>query len=330
MKKNDKLNILFTNVGRRVSVIHAFKEAMTRLGVSGQILGVDANPLSPAYYVTDQSFPICHISNEEYIPALLDICRREEVQILISLIDTDLLKLAENRKLFSNHGIFVVISSPEVIRLARNKVLTANFFKENEIPTPRILSYAEAWQENCFPLFIKPLDGSASNFVFRIESHRCLEFLYQYVPNPLVQEYIPGQEVTLDLFIDLKGKVRAVVPRKRLEVRAGEVSKSQIVLDAKILADGQRVAAALAKRGGIGVINVQAIYTTEGEGKFIEINPRFGGGSPLSIKAGYPFPQWIIEMVLGKDLASIPGNLGDGLTMLRYDEAIFIQHDEKA
>ena len=91
------------------------------------------------------------------------------------------------------------------------------------------------------------------------------------------------------------------------------------------MAAGRKVAQALAQRGGLGMINLQCIYTADGDVKFIEINPRFGGGCPLSIQAGYPFPQWAVEMALGRALSPLPANLGDGLTMLRYDEAVFIQ-----
>lgn len=318
-------NILFANVGRRVALIQAFRETMTKLKLQGRILGVDANPLSPAYYVTDQSFPICHIQDDNYISLLLEICQREQVRILISLIDTDLLKLAESRERFQEKGIFVLISAPEVIYLSRNKHLTRKFFQENGILTPRILSFKEALEENHFPLFIKPIDGSASLLTFRIDNQESLRFFNSYVPSPILQEFIPGDEYTLDVFINLAGQVQAVVPRKRLEVRAGEVSKSQIVLNQKILMAGYKVAEALAKHGGLGVINVQCIYTPEGEVKFIEINPRFGGGSPLSIYAGYPFPQWILEMVLGRELSPLPADLGNGLTMLRYDDSIIIR-----
>ena len=94
----EPFTILFANVGRRVSLIRAFAEVVNRLGFPARILGVDANPLSPAYYVTNESFPICLIRQEAYIPALLEICRRQKVKLLISLLDTDLLKLAENRE----------------------------------------------------------------------------------------------------------------------------------------------------------------------------------------------------------------------------------------
>ena len=184
-------------------------------------------------------------------------------------------------------------------------------------------------RRNRFPLFIKPVDGSASLFTFRVDDQEALTFLSTHVPRPIIQEFVIGPEFTLDLFIDLDSNVRAVVPRKRLEVRAGEVSKSQIVIDTEILKAGLKAGEALAAIGGLGPINVQSIWPTEegGGGKFIEINPRFGGGSHLSLKAGYPFPQWIIEMILGLELSPLPHDLNDGLTMLRYDEAIFVRVD---
>ena len=321
----EPFTILFANVGRRVGLIRAFREAMGHMGLEGRILGVDANPLSPAYYVTDESFPICRIQQETYIPALLEICRRQKVKLLISLLDTDLLKLAESRERFQEQGTFALISSPKVVRLARDKELTYGFFAANRIPTPRILGHEAALRENSFPLFIKPLDGSASQMTFRIDNRESLLFFHSYVPNPIIMEYVSGDEYTLDIFIDLDQVVKAIVPRKRLEIRAGEVSKSQIELNPKIIAAGSKVAEALSQRGALGIINLQCIYTADGEVKFIEINPRFGGGCPLSIYAGYPFPQWAVELALGRTLSPLPANLGDGLTMLRYDEAVFVQ-----
>jgi carbamoyl-phosphate synthase large subunit len=110
-----------------------------------------------------------------------------------------------------------------------------------------------------------------------------------------------------------------------LEVRAGEVSKSRIELNPEIMAAGLKAAQALARRGGLGMINLQCIQAADRGIKFIEINPRFGGGCPLSIQAGYPFPQWAVEMALGRALSPLPADLGDGLTMLRYDEAVFVR-----
>ena len=190
--------------------------------------------------------------------------------------------------------------------------------------TPNLWDVNDAIKYRPFPLIIKPIDGSASTKVFKITNLKELEFFSQYVPKPILMDYIFGDEFTFDIFIDLNKKVRAIVPRKRLEVREGEVSKSKISLEPEILAAGRKVGEAIANKGGLGMINVQCIADKKGDIHFIEINPRFGGGCPLSLKAGYPFPEWVIQMALNQDLSPLPQDLGNGLIMLRYDEAIFI------
>jgi carbamoyl-phosphate synthase large subunit len=138
-------------------------------------------------------------------------------------------------------------------------------------------------------------------------------------------KWISGNEYTLDLYIDRAGQTRAVVPRRRLEVRAGEVSKSRIEMRESVVQAGHAVACAMAAKGAWGVLNVQCIETEDEEVYFIEINPRFGGGCPLSIQAGYNFPKWLIQEALGWDIGPIEVPDADGLTMLRYDDAIFVR-----
>jgi carbamoyl-phosphate synthase large subunit len=136
-------------------------------------------------------------------------------------------------------------------------------------------------------------------------------------------------EYTSDIYIDFKGRVRCVVPRKKLEVRAGEVSKSQIEMNPAVLGPTRKVAEALAAKGATGVLNIQCILDKKGDAYFIEINPRFGGGCPLSIRAGYDFPKWLIQEVLGQEIDTDLEDDGDGLTMLRYDDAVFVRKGER-
>lgn len=320
----DNFNIMFTNVGRRVVVINSFRASLQKLGLQGKIIGVDANRLSPAFYITDKSFEMCLISEDSYIPNLLEICQQESIKLLLSFLDTDLIKLADSREEFAKQGTFVMISSPEMVRISRDKKLTNKFFIESDVLTPTLWDLNDAMKYRPFPLIIKPIDGSASTKVFKIMNSKELEFFSEFVPKFILMDYIYGDEFTVDIFIDLNKNVRAIVPRKRLEVREGEVSKSKIILEPNIMKTCRKVGEAIANKGGLGMINVQCIADQKGNIHFIEINPRFGGGCPLSLKAGYPFPEWIIQMVLNRELSPIPENLGEGLIMLRYDEAIFI------
>jgi carbamoyl-phosphate synthase large subunit len=145
------------------------------------------------------------------------------------------------------------------------------------------------------------------------------------VPDAIVQENIEGEEFTLDVFVDFKGSVRCIVPRKRIETRAGEVSKGMTVKHPEIMAGGTKVVEKLP--GAIGCVTVQCFLTAAGEVIFIEINPRFGGGFPLSIKAGADFPRWIVELMLGMEPDISLDNWQDGVVMLRYDDEIIVSKE---
>lgn len=155
----------------------------------------------------------------------------------------------------------------------------------------------------------------------KIRNAEELKFFIRYVPDAIVQEFITGEEYKMDILVDPSGRVRSVVPRLRLETKAGEISKGVTVKNIDIINAGKKVVEALP--GAVGCITVQCFLTTGGEIKLIEINPRFGGGIPLSIKAGANFPRWIIEMYRGRDIETITDSWVDGLVMLRYDDEIF-------
>ena len=138
----------------------------------------------------------------------------------------------------------------------------------------------------------------------------------------MVQEFIEGQEYTVDVLVDFDGRVRCVVPRLRMEVRTGEVSKAQTVRCPEVIEQSKRLVETLG--AGPGIITIQCFLTTDGNIKFIEINPRFGGGVPLSIRAGADFPRWILQLWLGDSPRIRQDVWQDGLVMLRYDDAIWM------
>jgi len=143
--------------------------------------------------------------------------------------------------------------------------------------------------------------------------------LDELLPDPVIQECIDGEEITMDVFSDWSGKPIITVPRKRLKVREGEVSVGRVERNSEL----EQLCKALAKRlGTVGPINIQAIRSKNSI-HITEINPRFGGGCPLNIAAGTTLAEWVILMALQP---SIPGkslHLRDGLTMMRFDTSFF-------
>jgi carbamoyl-phosphate synthase large subunit len=321
MRHGKILNILFTCAGRKVSLIKEFRRALTQLDIEGSLIGTDASPFSAALSVCDYRYIVPRVDDPTYIQVLLALCREHDIKLLIPLIDLDLLILSEHQEMFSAHNILVLVSSPVVVRICRDKRATAQFFDKHNIPTVRILDFDSMKEpEIQFPLFIKPSNGSGSIKSFNISNKYELEFFLRYVPDPIVQEFANGQEHTIDALSDLSGNVINAVPRRRIEVRAGEISKGATVKDWRII---EATVHLLQHLKAIGPTTVQCFFDGD-RIQFTEINPRFGGGIPLTIAAGADYPTQIIRMALGEHIKPCIGDFIDDLYMFRYEEAIYI------
>lgn len=319
------LNILFTSAGRRVSLLREFRRAATDLRIQLNIHAADSWELAPALQVADRAAIVPTIDSKDYIDSLLEHCRRNEINALIPLIDTELLVLAEARDRFEQAGTRAIVSSPEVIGIATDKILTAEFLAEHDLLTPRILTGKELDSAQ-LPLFTKPRFGSASHEVNKITTAEELAFFRGHRPDSIIQEFIHGVEHTVDVFVDFNGRPLCAVPRRRHEVRGGEVTKAQTVRHKGIIDQSLKLVEALG--GCAGMITVQCFLTPDDRVVFIEINPRFGGGVPLSIQAGADSPKWLLELLLGRTPAIEPDCWTDGMLMLRYEEGLFTMPPE--
>jgi len=323
-KRADGVDVLFTCIGRRVSLLESFRRAARQLKMKSSFLGTDTDELSPALQLCDKRFQVKPVTHRSYIGELLSIVKRNKVRLLVPTVDLDLKLLAQNEGKFSAAGCRVLVSKPNVVDICQDKRKTYRFLVKNGFDTPVTMSISSALSKGKlkWPCFLKPWDGYASRGNAIVKNRRELSFYAKRVPNPICQEYIDGVEYTCDAYVDLNMKVRCVVPRKRIEVRAGEVSKGQVVKNAQIMSEAGRLVEALG--AGPGVITLQLFLNGSGKVKFIEINPRFGGGVPLSIKAGANFPQWILQEVLGRKSAIRFDGFKDGLIMLRYDGEVWL------
>ncbi|MFQ5491121.1 MAG: ATP-grasp domain-containing protein [Phycisphaerae bacterium] len=318
------LNILFTCVGRRIELLQAFRRAAKTLRLQLTVHGADLNWLAPAMHEVDRAHIVPPIKGRGHIPALLELAKKHHIHAVIPLIDYDLLALAKAAPRFSSQGTRVIISDKTVVRTCRDKILTHQALQAAGIDTPETWTWRQALakKRHRFPYYMKPREGSASLGNYRINNRDELRVLGKRVPDPIVQEFVEGIEHTLDVYVGLDGVPRCVVPRRRLEVRSGEVSKGTIVKDPKVIEVGHRVARAFARF--CGVVTIQCMVTPSGRVRVIEINPRFGGGVPLAIQAGADFPKWLMAELIGKKLRDDPMAYQDGLTLLRYDQAIFV------
>ncbi|MGH7178586.1 MAG: ATP-grasp domain-containing protein, partial [Tepidisphaeraceae bacterium] len=235
--------MLLTCIGRRVELLRAFEKAGDSLGIRLEIHGADATPLAPAIQLVDHPHIVPEIESGKYIDALADVVQREKIDMLIPLIDSELPVIAAAAERFVGLGCVALISSASVVAVCRDKLATYRKLTEAGIDTPATSLWIAAVEQkrHRFPYFLKPRFGSAAmgNYVVRTIDE--LQTFGARVKNAIVQEFVEGAEHTLDVYVDFEGRVRCVVPRKRLEVRTGEVSKGLIVKDPAIMAVGHRV-----------------------------------------------------------------------------------------
>lgn len=315
------INILILSAGRRVELINCFKDARDSLGIEGNIVACDLSNTAPAIYHADKSYLVSRILDDNYIPEIVDICKKEDIHLIVPTIDTELYKLAEAREYIeSNTSAKVLVSDMSVVKICRDKYNTQAFFEENGFNMPRLIDEEVIKNKDYkFPLFIKPLNGSSSINTFKVNNEKELEFFLEYVPEPIVQDFMEGEEYTIDAFVDFEHNPITIVPRQRLATRGGEVLKGLVKKDREIIETIKNVIKVLKP---IGHITIQCMKTNEGI-KFIEINPRFGGGAPISIKAGANSPMNLYRLLLGEKL-EYNEEYEDGLLASRHDWAVFI------
>lgn len=315
-------NILITSAGKRVALTRYFKETLVKFFPEGKVFTTDMNPeMAPAGYVSDGCFQVPRVTDSSYPELLLNLCLEHEVGMVIATIDTELLLLADLKEKFLEHGIHVMVSDKPFITLCRDKRHTGAFFEQHGVRVPAEVDKYHP----TFPLFAKPYDGSLSTNLHYI---RCAEELTPDIlndPKLLFMEYIDKKvykEYTVDMYYGKDHQVKCIVPRERIEIRAGEINKGRTAKN-EILTFLKESLGTI--EGCVGCICVQLFFHPDTKDMVgIEINPRFGGGYPLSYTCGGNFPELLIrEYFLGEQVEYFD-TWKDGMLMLRYDDAVFI------
>jgi carbamoyl-phosphate synthase large subunit len=306
-----------------VQLVRHFRRACLDAGIACTILGLDCEPAraSAAYYC-DQVIAVPPGNHADFPEVIRQVVRECGVGLLIPLADTDLPSLAGIRQEVAELHCLPACCGPKTAWITRDKLNTYHWLRDLNLDTPHTQTLADALQSRPpLPAFVKPRHGSAGKNTLLLDSWQLQDWMLARADAFVVQEMLDGQEFTVDAFIDPDRRVHSVIPRMRLEVRGGEVVKSQVRMDPEIIRQATQVAANLPD--AFGVINIQGFLRPSGQISWTEVNARFGGGSPLSIEAGARFHQWLVELALGRqpDYAT---SIADGTVMLRFDDAVYL------
>lgn len=319
-----EIHILFTGVGRRVELMQAFRQAANHINVILKLYGADMSGTAPALAFCDYTRKVCGMRDVDYIPQLLKICEADHIDLLIPTIDTDLMVLSQNSAKFDEIGTKVLISKPDKIAICRDKNYTADYFESCGLKAPRTVNDYQFYQ-GPYPCFIKPKDGSSSINAFKVENESELKVYAEQIEDYIIQPFIEGTEYTVDIFCDYEGNPVFITPRIRVAVRAGEVLKTEISMDEKIIEESRKLIAGFKP---CGPMTVQLIrQSSTGDDYYIEINPRYGGGAPLSMKAGARSAEAVLKLLAGETIA-YNQEIADHAVYSRFDQSVCISEDE--
>lgn len=285
---------------------------------NGKILSTDSNTLSAGFYLSDYKEVIPEIENGNYINVLLDIIEKYKIDILMPSSGYDIFPFSENKDQLKQKGAIPVISDRKVLEICRDKIRTYNHLnKIFNLP----FTTEEKDEINEFPVIAKPRYGKGSRNIVKIKDSKELEYVSSKYSDMIYQEYLPGEEFTIDVLSDMDSNPLISVPRIRIQTRGGISTKGKIVLDKQLIDESFKIVKFL---NIIGPCCIQVKKDKYNEFKLVEINPRLGGGTIFTTLAGANFPKMIIDLVEGKKI-KIPKV--SEITILRYFEEIIV--DEK-
>lgn len=320
-------NILILSCGTRNKIIQYFKKALIDENgkCNGRVIATDMSEIAPALYEADEYYIVPRMTSEGYIEVILDICRKENIKAVLSLIDPELSLIAKYGDQFNEIGVKVIGSSYELCEMSLNKMRMYEWLEKNDYRTAKSYIDKERFYQDVemgiikYPVFVKPICGSASIAISKVNDRETLEFLFSKNSNLIIQEYLQGQEIGADVYIDMVScEVVSIFTKKKLIMRAGETDKAVSFIDDKL---NDMIVNFVHKAGYRGQIDID-IFDIDGEYYISEVNPRFGGGYPHAYECGCDHMKMILNNLKGFANENIVGKYMEAVYMMKYNEVL--------
>lgn len=314
------MNILILSAGTRNKIVQYFRKT---LGNGGRVIATDMSPLAPAVYEADRFYQVPRMTDVGYIERILDICRTEKIDAVLTLIDPELSLLAQYEEQLRALGVTVVGSSYELCERAMDKMQMYQWLKEHGYRCARSYDNKESFYQDLdkqlisFPVFVKPIRGSASIAISKVSDRETVDLLFAHSEDLMIQEYLNGQEIGADCYIDMiSGEVVSIFTKKKLVMRAGETDKAVSFKDPALF---ELIEDFVHKSGWRGQIDID-IFQIEGQYYISEVNPRFGGGYPHAYECGCDHMKLIENNIRGVANPKKIGEYPENIYMMKYNE----------
>ena len=314
------VNILILSAGTRNKVVQYFRKT---LAGRGTVIATDMSALAPAIFDADKYYIVPRMSAPRYMDVVLDICRNEKVDGVLSLIDPELSLLAEHKTEFEALGTTVIGSSYDLCEMSLDKFQMYSWLTEHGYRCAKSYMDKDAFFADVdaglitYPVFVKPVRGSASISISKAYDRETVELLFAHEDGLMIQEFLDGQEIGADVYIDLiSHEVVSIFTTKKLKMRAGETDKAVSFKDEKLFALIERF---VGEAGYCGQIDID-IFEVDGEYYISEVNPRFGGGYPHAYESGADHMKLIVNNLDGIPNPKRIGEYRDGTYMMKYNE----------
>ena len=318
------MNILILSCGTRNKIVQYFKK---ELGNRGLVIATDCSELAPALYDADKYFVVPRMNEEGYIDEILSICKENNIKAVLSLIDPELSLLAEYKQDFLDIGTIPIISDYDVVEMCFDKYSMYKFFIQNGFKTVRSYIDKEEFYKDVeaeiinYPVFVKPVRGSASINISKVNSKEEVELLFSRFDNLMIQEFMDGTEYGADVYIDMiSNEPVAIFTKEKIKMRAGETDKSVSIKDEKLF---ELIKEFVKKAGFKGIIDID-IFKVNGEYYISEVNPRFGGGYPHAYECDVNVPEMILNNIEGKENLDVIGRFKEDIYMMKFNEVKMI------
>lgn len=316
------MNILILSSGTRNKVVQYFKAALKD---KGRVICTDMSNLAPSIYESDQFYTVPRMTAPGYIDDILDICKKEKIDGVLSLIDPELSLLAENKERFAAVGTTVIGSSYELCEMSLDKFQMFRWLTEHGYRCAKSYIDKEAFFADVaagkakYPVFVKPARGSASIAISKVYDQETIELLFAHSDGLMIQEFLDGQEIGADVYIDMNShRVVSIFTKKKILMRAGETDKAVSFQDEKLFALIKQFAE---EAGYTGQIDID-LFQVDGEYFISEVNPRFGGGYPHAYECGCNHMELIVNNLEGKTNDGRIGQYEEGIYMMKYNEVM--------